>query len=850
MASSPKIGGFSTSETTAPPQFVIAPSQYLSWPFIGAAKTSHQKSVAQPRYLFTMARYALYHGLLSSGIAPGDEVLIPAYICEAAVEAVRACGAVPVFFGVRPDCSVDMADLESRITRRTRALLVVHYFGFPQDLKPVCELAECRRLVLIEDCAHVLTGRADGRPLGSTGDFSVFSWRKFIPSFDGAELRFNAPGLLRPPILHREPLIFDLKALKYVLDMRGAEGRHGEEASFFRLPRKFLQLVRGMRLGTQNEVDTSGPKLETNSSEFDPNFADAAISRVAQYVLRHSDIEAIAASRGKHYRELSERLAQIPGVSPLFTSLPENNCPLYLPIFFEGLPGAHRTLRSLGIPATAWDGVRPSPVSDQSFPDAGFLYNNLVFLPVHQNLRERDLDLIFDAVRKVRGNSLRGTITAGCNSPQLVQPKDTVRNAGEDSAGTGLVKKKLLMVAFHFPPQMGSSGLLRALKNSRYLPDWGWSPTVLTAHPRSYDRLDESQLGDVPAQVKVMRAFALDTRKHLSLKGRYLRHSALPDRWVTWALGAIPAGALEIYRNKIDVILTTFPIASAVLIGYLLHRITGVPWVADFRDSMTEKDYPHDPHIRRAYCWLEKKAVRHASRLIFTAESTREMYLARYPELSPERCIVIANGYDEKDFTGLAAPGPRRDFRLRIQHSGLIYPHERNPIPFFKALSRLKADGRIEAPSLSVELRACGNEEPFKEAVRELGIQDMVHFLPALPYGQALQDCSESDALLLLQGASCDHQIPAKAYEYLRLGKPILALASSTGDTAKLLGECGGATIIDIDDEDAICRTLPDFLKAVRAGEHPLPGIDKVSKYSRRNQARQLAECLSSVIQK
>ena len=90
------------------------------------------------------------------------------------------------------------------------------------------------------------------------------------------------------------------------------------------------------------------------------------------------------------------------------------------------------------------------------------------------------------------------------------------------------------------------------------------------------------------------RVFALDTQRHLSFRGRYPRALALPDRWVSWCLGAILSGYRTIRREKCDVILTTFPIASAVLIGWILHRLTGTPWVADFRDSMTEPDYPRD----------------------------------------------------------------------------------------------------------------------------------------------------------------------------------------------------------------------------------------------------------------
>ena len=67
--------------------------------------------------------------------------------------------------------------------------------------------------------------------------------------------------------------------------------------------------------------------------------------------------------------------------------------------------------------------------------------------------------------------------------------------------------------------------------------------------------------------------------------------------------------------------------------------------------------------------------------------------------------------------------------------------------------------------------------------------------------------------LLLLQGPTCNHQIPAKAYEYLRVGRPILALTSHEGDTAALLQDAGGASITDLMDEDALSRAIPTFLE-------------------------------------
>ena len=411
--------------------------------------------------------------------------------------------------------------------------------------------------------------------------------------------------------------------------------------------------------------------------------------------------------------------------------------------------------------------------------------------------------------------------------------------------------RKVLIVAYHFPPVGGSSGFLRSLKFCRYLPENGWLPVVLTVNPRAYERIDPSQLTEIPPEVAVRRAFALDTRKHLSIAGRYPFWLALPDRYVSWVVGAIPSGIFEIYRRKIDVIFSTFPIGSAVLIGWLLHFFTGKPWVVDFRDPITEDDYPPDPRTHRVYRWLESKVVSHASLLVFTADSTRSAYLKHYPQLNPEKCIVIPNGYDERDFQGLApAPSASKNGHqpLTLLHIGLLYPQERDPRPFFHAISRLKQDGLATPESLRINLRASGNETEYAGMLKESRIDDIVHLLPPVPYQQALQEGADADGLLLFQAANCNNQIPAKGYEYLRLGRPILALTDEAGDTAALMKECGGATIVNLADQEAIYRALPLFLTSLRTGSHLAPNSQKVAQYSRESQARILADSLSRLV--
>lgn len=412
--------------------------------------------------------------------------------------------------------------------------------------------------------------------------------------------------------------------------------------------------------------------------------------------------------------------------------------------------------------------------------------------------------------------------------------------------------KKLLLIAFHFPPQSGSSGLLRSLKFTRNLLNHGWRATVLTANPRAYERTENAQMEQIPAEVEVIRAFALDTRRHLSIRGRYARFLALPDRWISWCLGAVPVGWRAIRSKQIDVIFSTHPIPTAILIGWILNRLTGKPWVCDFRDLLTEDDFPTDPLTRRVCRWIERKAVKDASRIVFTAPSAIEEYLKRYPQLTRERCVLISNGYEEEDFRDLPATGARKPVTgaIRLIHSGLIYPQERDPRPFLQALSRLKREGKIAASSLQIDLRAPGSEDFYLPLIASLELGDIVKLLRPIPYRESLRETAAADALLLLQSAWCSRQIPAKAYEYLRVRKPILALTNLDGDTGHLLEETGGATIVPLENEAAIYAALPEFLAKVRSATHSLPKEGQAQRFSRTQQAADLAHHLDQLVTK
>ena len=409
--------------------------------------------------------------------------------------------------------------------------------------------------------------------------------------------------------------------------------------------------------------------------------------------------------------------------------------------------------------------------------------------------------------------------------------------------------KHALLVAYHYPPVAGSSGVQRTLSFSKYLNDHGWSCSVLTVHPVAYASTSTGQLAEIPEGVDVTRAWAVDAARHLSIAGRYPGALARPDRWVSWQLSAVPIGLSLIRRHRTSVIWSTYPIATAHRIASILAHRTGIAWVADFRDSMTEENYPSDPVTRRAFLKIEDSCVRNAERIVFTADGTKRLYEARYPEIPATRWCVIRNGFDEDSFARAEASvnSGEGSARTTLLHSGILYPKERNPLPFFEALSEAKREGALSADRHRIVLRATGHDGEFVSVLKRLRIDDIVELAPGVAYGEALREMLCADGLLLFQASNCNHQIPAKLYEYLRAQRPILALTDARGDTAATMRDCGLSDIADIESAADIKSKLTTFLRAIDHGSARRVDPDVAQRYSRRAQTKQLAQLFEQI---
>jgi perosamine synthetase len=377
--------------------FIVPKNQWMSPQFMTARAASAEGGLngySGKRLALFWARSAIFYGLSSLNVSPGDRVLVPSYICRAAVEPIVAYGANVDFYRVHRDCRLDFEDIVSRITSSTKALLAVHYFGFPQEIGRVQALCRRHRIFLIEDCAHVLEGHSEGRPLGSFGDVSVFSWKKFLPVYDGADLVLNNVTADPAILWEREKPLFTLKVAKNLIEDAFGWSTGPILAPFARL----------LGEGKSKPATAAAPAISaaTDTDSFDPSLIRWSMSRLSRWVKAHSDIPAIVRARRDHYQYLHDRLMKIPGISLLHSYLPDGACPWILPLVFDGITDAHLTLRKLGIPAVTWGGVRPASLRNEDHPDADFLYDNLVFLPVHQSLTKSDLDVMVETASKIK----------------------------------------------------------------------------------------------------------------------------------------------------------------------------------------------------------------------------------------------------------------------------------------------------------------------------------------------------------------------------------------------------------------------------------------------------------------
>ncbi|HZQ16278.1 MAG TPA: glycosyltransferase family 4 protein [Gaiellaceae bacterium] len=414
---------------------------------------------------------------------------------------------------------------------------------------------------------------------------------------------------------------------------------------------------------------------------------------------------------------------------------------------------------------------------------------------------------------------------------------------------------KVLVVSLYFPPA-GGGGVQRPLKLATHLPELGIETHVLAPDDPKWIHRDEEL--QPPTLAWVHRARYLGPRgrkpaeelhgtagleraaKQLQLAGRRL---LVPDENVSWNVTAVPA-AIRIVRSEgIDVVLTTSPPSSVHLVGAAVKRATGVPWVADLRDSVVA--HPHRAAERLLVRAKEqgehavaRLVTRYADAITCVSEAIADEVRARSPK---GKVVTIPNGADFDDFAGIER---HPSDRFRLTHTGSFFG-KRDPRPFLTALERSGLD--------DVVVRFLGD---FRSADREWAEQrelgDRLELIPYAPRRTALELQRDSEALLLLipeAGGRGKGVLSGKVFEYLAAERPILAVVPPDGAAAELIRGAGAGVVAAPDDVDAMVEALRGLHARWRAGElesTPLAAEWK-RKVSRRARNEEIARVLEEV---
>jgi glycosyltransferase involved in cell wall biosynthesis len=412
---------------------------------------------------------------------------------------------------------------------------------------------------------------------------------------------------------------------------------------------------------------------------------------------------------------------------------------------------------------------------------------------------------------------------------------------------------RVLLVTMYFPPA-GGGGVARPLKLATHLPELGIETHVLAPDdPKWLHRDDEL---DVPPQARVHRARYLGPRGRLpaeelhGLEGvdRALRQAALfsrrlllPDEFVSWALTAIPAARRIVREEAIDVLVTTSPPASVNLIGAAVKQATGVPWVADLRDSVAANP---DRQIERLAVRMKERGqalvarlvAGHADAIVAVSDGIAE----EMRELGADRVEMIPNGCDFDDFEGLEY---RRGERFRITHTGSFFGH-RDPKPFLSALAESEED---------VVARFVGGlRAADREWAEQLELGDRLEEIPHVPRRVALGLQRDSDALLLLlpEAGGRGRTVPSgKIFEYLAAERPILAAVPPDGVAAELVRRADAGVVVAPDDVRALRTAIEGLRARWQAGALENGGLSSElrERLSRRTRSREFAELLRAI---
>jgi dTDP-4-amino-4,6-dideoxygalactose transaminase len=320
--------------------------------------------------LFALGRHGLWWGVKGLGVGRGDEILAPAFHHGSEIEALLRADVACVFYEGNERLEPDEDELDSLVGPRTRALLLIHYIGFPQDAARWRRWCDVRGLLLFEDCAQAWLASLDGGPVGRFGHLAVFCLYKTFGLPDGSAMLAEGSDAIGRSVTRRGLAPLLRRHADWLMSRSGRLGRLGSA------------FERGDEYEPERDFELGDPRTRPSSTTLFllPRIADAGA----------------AAQRRHNYRTLLGSLSDF--VLPAFARLPDGASPFFFPIQSERKQELLATLDQQGIKALDFWSVPHPALAGSEAPQAAVLRKSVVGLPIHQELRPVDLEHIATAV--------------------------------------------------------------------------------------------------------------------------------------------------------------------------------------------------------------------------------------------------------------------------------------------------------------------------------------------------------------------------------------------------------------------------------------------------------------------
>lgn len=418
--------------------------------------------------------------------------------------------------------------------------------------------------------------------------------------------------------------------------------------------------------------------------------------------------------------------------------------------------------------------------------------------------------------------------------------------------------QRCLIISYYFPP-IGGGGVQRIVKLIKFLHRSDWNFTVLTADNDVVSLpKDQALFNEIENDTRIIRIATKDRTKKSIAQLRFIfpNRAGYLQRWLSaflyipdirkqWLKKLHPVLLDEIRQNEYDCILVTIPPYSLAVYAAQLTDQLSIPVIVDMRDPWTSNPYKIHPtpyHYHKDLK-IELTSISRIEYGVSAYESTIKFYKEKIRSFETALWRVIPNGYDNEDFTLLKNENLNNG-KFNIAFSGTFYSHVNNPIPLFKAISRLNKNVKDK-----ILFHHIGKTQiNLHKIISKYNLQSNVQLWDYLSHPQCLEKLNQMDALCFIlddYNKNSVNTIGGKVYEYLRLKKPILALVPENGEAAELINNTKSGNVISPHNIVKICKTLEEWITGNTNFE-----FSGIETYSRENQARQFLDLLNRACNK